>query len=95
MKTEIEAAQKKENLAPKKENLAPKKEKKATKNSKDPVSAIKNFVGKEVDITMRNGNSLKGKLETVTQYELVITISYTPMIVMKHAIDCMTLAGEK
>lgn len=84
---------KKENIGQKKES---KKEKKVTKAyGREQTSIIKNFIGKEVVITLRNGNNLKGKLETVVQYELLITIAYTPTIVMKHAIDCITLAGEQ
>lgn len=64
--------------------------------NKEYPSIIKNFIGKEIVITLRNGTNLKGKLETVTQYELMVTISvsYTPIIIMKHAIDYVTL-GEK
>ena len=75
-----------------------KKELKKEKNiiiNKDHQSVIKNFVGKDIIITLRNDNKLKGKLETVAQYELVITIAYNPIIVMKHAIDYIELAGEK
>ena len=104
MKTDIEnAVQKKENTTKEnitkenitKENIAQKKEKKVVKSEKEQISVIKNFVGKEVVITLRNGNNLKGKLETVAQYELVITMAYAPVIVMKHAVDYIMLAGEK
>ena len=107
MKTDIEGTiQKKENIEQKKENIEQKekkdnieqkekKEKKTTKTSRDQASVIKNFIGKEVAITLRNGNNLKGKLETVSQYELIVTMSYVPIIVMKHAVDYIALAGEK
>ena len=88
----IEKEQKKDNIEQKEQ----KKEKKMTKSSsKEQISVIKNFIGKDVAITLRNGNNLKGKLETVAQYELVITVAYAPMIIMKHAIDYIMLAGDK
>ena len=73
----------------------PKKEKKVVKPSNNQTSIIKNFVGKDVIITLRDGKNLKGKLETLSQYELLITMTYVPIIVMKHAIDYIALAGEK
>lgn len=92
MKSDIENKEqtKVQNKEQKKE---PKKEKKI--DNREHPSIIKNFIGKEIAITLRNGNNIKGKLETVAQYELVITVAYNPMIVMKHAIDYIELAGEK
>ncbi len=87
---EIQKEVKKE---PKKEPKKDIKEKKS--DVKEHPSIIKNFLGKEIAITLRNGNKIKGKLETVVQYELVITTSYNPIIVMKHAIDYIELTGEK
>ncbi len=52
---------------------------------------VEGFVGKMVNIILRNGNSIKGKLETVAQYELVLTVSYKPVIIMKHGIDYIEL----
>jgi sRNA-binding regulator protein Hfq len=93
MKTDIENV-KEHNKEPKKE---PKKEQKKEKKItyKEHPSVIKNFIGKEIAITLRNSNKIKGKLETVAQYELVITTEYNPIIVMKHAIDYIELSGEK
>lgn len=97
MKTDIEGKEQiKEQV--KEQSRAPKKEiKKEPKkiDNKEYQSVIKNFIGKEITITLRSGNKIKGKLETVAQYELVITVAYNPMIVMKHAIDCIELTGEK
>ena len=95
MKTDIEnKGVKEQNKEPKKETK--KETKKEKKNGyKEHISIIKNFIGKEITITLRNGNNLKGKLETVAQYELVITVAYNPIIVMKHAIDYIELVGEK
>jgi host factor-I protein len=73
--------------------------KESTKEKKNDIrerpSVIKNFIGKEIIITLRNGNDIKGRLETVVQYELVITVAQKPVIVMKHAIDYIELTGEK
>ena len=93
MKTDIE--NKEQRAEQKKEGVEQKKEKKEKKTNKEQISIIKNFLGKDVDIKLRNGNNLKGKLETVAQYELVITMSYTPVIVMKHAVDYIMLTDEK
>ena len=80
----------------KEQKKEPKKEIKEKKiNNKEYPSIIKNFIGKEITITLRNGNKIKGRLETVVQYELVITTAYDPIIVMKHAIDYIELVGEK
>jgi sRNA-binding regulator protein Hfq len=96
MRTDIENKEqiKEQNKETRKE---PKKEQKKEKKSniKEHPSIIKNFIGKDIEIILRNGTNLKGKLETVAQYELVITSSYTPIVVMKHAIDYLTLVGEK
>ena len=93
---ELQKSVEQKSIGQKKEIIGQNKEKKVVKNiSKEQISIIKNFIGKDVTIALRNGNNLKGKLETVAQYELVITMSYTPIIVMKHAIDYIMLAGEK
>lgn len=72
---------------------AQKKEQK--NNGRERPSVIKNLIGKEITITLRNGTSIKGRLETVVQYELVITTPRNPIIVMKHAIDYIEPVGEK
>ena len=93
---ELQKSVEQKSIGQKKEIIGQNKEKKVVKNiSKEQISIIKNFIGKDVTIALRNGNNLKGKLETVAQYELVITMSYAPIIVMKHAIDYIMLAGEK
>ena len=98
MKTDIESKEqikeqiKEQSKVPKKEL---KKEIKEKRVSNEHQSIIKNFIGKEIAITLRNGNKIKGKLETVVQYELVITVAYNPIVVMKHAVDYIELVGEK
>ena len=93
-KEQVKEQVKVQNKEPKKE---PKKELKKEKDTtyKEHPSIMKNFIGKEITITLRSDNKIKGKLETVAQYEIVITVAYNPMIVMKHAIDYIELAGEK
>ncbi len=49
------------------------------------------FLGKEVNISIRSGTKLKGRLESVSTYELVITVSHKPVVVLKHAIDYVEL----
>ncbi|MCX9012417.1 MAG: RNA chaperone Hfq [Candidatus Methanoperedens sp.] len=51
------------------------------------------FLGKEVYIFIRGGTKLTGRLESVSTYELVITVSHKPVVVLKHAIDYIELAG--
>ena len=85
MKTDIEN---KEQIKDSKKEQA----KEQIKDSKrEHTSIINNFIRKEITITLRSGNKIKGKLETVSQYELVITVAYSPVIVMKHAIDYIEL----
>lgn len=55
---------------------------------------VKGFIGKNIAIYLRGKKTIKGKLESVSQYELVITINQQPTIVMKHAIDYIELVGE-
>jgi len=55
---------------------------------------VKGFIGKNIAIYLRGKKTIKGKLESVSQYELVITINQQPTIVMKHAIDYIELTGE-
>jgi sRNA-binding regulator protein Hfq len=59
---------------------------------KDMKEILKGFLGKEVILSIRSGDKLKGRLESVSTYELVITVSYKPVVVLKHAIDYVELA---
>lgn len=60
--------------------------------SRKQQEILKGFLGKEVVIFLRSGTKLKGKLESVSTYELVITVSYKPVVVLKHAVDYVELA---
>ncbi len=63
-----------------------------TSESKGMKDMLMVFLGKEVNISIRSGAKLKGRLESVSTYELVITISQKPVVVLKHAIDYVELA---
>lgn len=59
-----------------------------------PLSVVDVFIGKDISITLRSGGKLEGKLESVVQYEMVVTVSHQPVIVMKHAIDYIELVSK-
>lgn len=53
---------------------------------------IRGFVGKNIIVQIRGKKSLRGRLESVTQYELFITSpAHEPILIMKHAIDYIEL----
>jgi len=58
-----------------------------TKTGKEIKDLVKGFIGRDVSVALRGKKSLKGRLESATQYELLLTISHEPVIIMKHAID--------
>ena len=58
---------------------------------KEIKDLIRGFVGRDIVVTLRNKKSLKGKLESVTNYELLLTVSHEPVLIMKHAIDYIEL----
>lgn len=82
---------------PKKEDKVGKEPVNMTKGlvGKEPLNMVKGLTGKDVTIYLRGGKELKGRLEVVAQYELVVTISQSPVIVMKHAVDYIIPVGEK
>lgn len=53
---------------------------------------LNGFLGKEVILSLRSETKLRGRLESVSTYELVITVSYKPVVVLKHAVDYVELA---
>ena len=64
-----------------------------TSGFKGMKEMLNGFLGKEVVLSLRSGAKLKGRLESVSIYELVVTVSYKPVVVLKHAIDYVELAG--
>ncbi|VVB90305.1 Uncharacterised protein [uncultured archaeon] len=63
-----------------------------TSELKSIKEMLNGFLGKDVNISIRSGTRLKGRLESVSTYELVITVSHKPVVVLKHAIDYVELA---
>ena len=61
------------------------------KTGKEIKDLVKGFIGRDVSVALRGKKSLKGRLESATQYELLLTISHEPVIIMKHAIDYVEL----
>ena len=61
---------------------------------KEIKDIVRGFVGRDMTVTLRGKKSLKGRLESVSQYELLLTVDHRPMLVMKHAIDYIELTGE-
>jgi len=59
---------------------------------KDIKEIIRGFIGKNVIVAIRGKKSLKGRLESVTQYELLVTVAHEPIVIMKHAIDYIELS---
>lgn len=60
--------------------------------TKEIKEIIRGFVGKNVIVQLRGKKSLRGRLESVTQYELLITsAAHEPLLIMKHAIDYIEL----
>lgn len=55
---------------------------------------VKGFIGKNIAVNLRGKKILKGRLESVSQYELIMTISQKPVLVMKHAIDYIEPVDE-
>ena len=60
-------------------------------SGKEIKEILRGFIGREMVVTLRSKKALKGRLESVTNYELLITISHEPVLIMKHAIDFIEL----
>lgn len=65
-----------------------------TEKEKEIKEIVKGFVGRNMSIVLRNKKMLAGKLESVSHYELLLTISHKPVLVMKHAIDYIELTED-
>lgn len=59
----------------------------STKISDRNRDLVESFIGRDVMVVLKGENKLKGRLEAVSIYELMLTISQKPVLVMKHAID--------
>lgn len=54
---------------------------------------VKGFIGREVTVVTRSKKTLSGKLESVSNYELLLTVDHDPVIIMKHAVDYIELVA--
>lgn len=52
---------------------------------------VKGFIGRNVNVVIRGKKTLTGKLESVSNYELLLTVKHEPVLIMKHAIDYIEL----
>jgi sRNA-binding regulator protein Hfq len=68
----------------------PTQENQSTQNVKE---IVKGFVGRNVNVIIRGKKTLSGKLESVSNYELLLTVKHEPVLIMKHAIDYIELVA--
>lgn len=61
------------------------------KPMQDVKEIVRGFVGRNVTVMIRGKKTLSGKLEQVSNYELLLTVNHEPMLIMKHAIDYISL----
>lgn len=66
----------------------PMQEDRPTQNIKE---IVKGFIGRNVTVIVRGKKTLSGKLETVSNYEILLTVKQKPVLIMKHAIDYIEL----
>jgi ribosome maturation factor RimP len=52
---------------------------------------VKGFIGRNVTVVVRGKKTFSGKLETVSNYEIFLTVKQKPVLIMKHAIDYIEL----
>ena len=64
------------------------------KETKIIKEMAKGFIGKNIAVMLRGKKTLKGRLESTTNYELILTINHKPVLVMKHAVDYIELTEE-
>lgn len=60
---------------------------KFNKSPKRDPELLMAFLHKNVILNIRSGKVLKGRLEAMSQFDLVLTIANRPVTVFKHAID--------
>ena len=63
-------------------------------SGKEIRDLLRGFIGRDMAIILRSKKVLKGRLESVTNYEVLITISHEPVLIMKHAIDYIELVEK-
>lgn len=62
-----------------------------SEKEKEIKDIVRGFVGRDMIVALRGKKTLKGRLESVSQYELLLTVDHKPMLIMKHAIDYIEL----
>jgi len=65
-----------------------------SEKEKEIKDMAKGFVGRDMAVMLRGKKTLKGRLESVSQYELLLTIDHRPVLVMKHAVDYIELTEK-
>ena len=60
---------------------------------KDVKEIVRGFIDRNVVVVTRSKKTFSGKLESVTNYEILLTVSHQPVLIMKHAIDYIELAS--
>lgn len=68
----------------------PMQDDKPTQNVKE---IVRGFIGRNVTVVVRGKKTLSGKLELVTNYEILLTVKHESVIIMKHAIDYIELSA--
>lgn len=58
---------------------------------KEIKDIIRGFIGKNIIVVLRGKKTFKGRLESSTRYELLVTVAHQPVLIMKHAIDFIEL----
>ena len=53
------------------------------------------FKNKDIEIHIRNGDVLIGRLEMVRQYDIVVTIDELPVVIFKHGVNYIKLADSE
>jgi len=69
-------------------DIRPVQDDKPTQNIKE---IVKGFVGRNITVVIRGKKTLSGKLESVSNYEILLTVKERPVLIMKHAIDYIEL----
>lgn len=65
-----------------------------SEKEKEIKDMVRGFVGRDMIVILRGKKTLKGRLESVSQYEFLITIDHKPVLVMKHAVDYIELVEK-
>lgn len=61
---------------------------------KEIKDITRGFLGRDMIVALRGKKTLKGKLESVSQYELLLTVDHKPVLIMKHAVDYIELVEK-